>query len=81
MRNYQCRGKSYQPSRRRVRITLTERLIILHITKTESDNCFIIHLSLFPRAIDAFRPRKCLKRKMHNMKQKYRKNVVAMPNH
>ena len=24
-------------------ITLTETLIILHITKTESDNCFIIH--------------------------------------
>ena len=24
-------------------ITLTETLIILHITKTESNNCFIIH--------------------------------------
>ena len=37
----------------------------LHITKTESDNCFILYiLSLFPRAIDAFRPRKSLKRKM-----------------
>ena len=24
-------------------ITLTETLIILHITKTESKNCFIIH--------------------------------------
>ena len=24
-------------------ITLTETLVILHITKTESDNCFIIY--------------------------------------
>ena len=27
----------------RVMITLTETLIILDITKTESNNCFIIH--------------------------------------
>ena len=33
MQNYQSRGS----------ITLTETLIILHITKTESNNCFIIH--------------------------------------
>ena len=31
MRNYQGRGKRYQ-------------LIILHIAKTEFNNCFIIHL-------------------------------------
>ena len=30
-------------SRRLRLITLTETLIILDITKTESDNCFIIH--------------------------------------
>ena len=30
-------------SRRLRLITLTETLIILHITKTESNNCFIIH--------------------------------------
>ena len=30
-----------------VRVTLTETLIILHITKTESDNCFIIHCKSF----------------------------------
>ena len=29
MQNYQCRGKSY------------ETLIILHITKNKSNNCFI----------------------------------------
>ena len=26
-------------------LTLTETLIILHITKTESNNCFIIHFN------------------------------------
>ena len=36
MRNYQCEPKARQ-------ITLTESLIILHITKTESNNCFSIH--------------------------------------
>ena len=28
-----------------VRVTLTETLIILDIKKTESNNCFIIHLT------------------------------------
>ena len=37
MLNYQCLGKSYQP---RLRLgTLTSTLIILHITKTSSNNC------------------------------------------
>ena len=35
------RGKCYQPSRRPRLITLTETLIILDITKTESNNRFI----------------------------------------
>ena len=39
----QDRGKHYQPSRRPRLITLTKTLIILDITKTESNNCFIIH--------------------------------------
>ena len=39
----QGRGKCYQPSRRPRLITLTETLIILDITKTEFNNCFIIH--------------------------------------
>ena len=39
--NVEVRVITYQPSRSR--LTLTETLIILHITKTESDNCFIIH--------------------------------------
>ena len=43
IRNNQCRGKCYQPSRRPRLITLIEFLIILDITKTESNNCFIIH--------------------------------------
>ena len=36
MQNYQGRGKCYL-------ITLTETLISPHITKTEFNNCFIIH--------------------------------------
>ena len=43
IRNNQGRGKCYQPSRRPRLITLTETLIIPDITKTESNNCFIIH--------------------------------------
>ena len=44
IRNNQGRGKSYQPSRRQLRlIILTETLFIQDITKTESYNCFIIH--------------------------------------
>ena len=39
----QDRGKYYQPSRRPTLITLAETLIIPDITKTESNNCFIIH--------------------------------------
>ena len=42
IRNNQDRGKYYQPSRRPRLITLTETLIIPDITKTESNNCFII---------------------------------------
>ena len=34
-------------------ITLTETLIILHITKTESNNCFIIHFK--PKIINMAR--------------------------
>jgi hypothetical protein len=45
MRNYQGRGKSYEAKARL--ITLTE--IILHITKTEFNNCFIIHLFVLNR--------------------------------
>ena len=41
MRTYQGRGK--RP------ITLTETLIILHIAKTEFNNCFIIHLFVLNR--------------------------------
>ena len=37
------RGKCYQPSPRPRLITLTETLIIKDITKTESNNCFIVH--------------------------------------
>ena len=37
------RGKCYQPSRRPRLITLTETLIIQDVTKTESNNRFIIH--------------------------------------
>ena len=40
MLNYQCRGKSYYMQNYQC---LTSTLIILHITKTESNNCFIIH--------------------------------------
>ena len=37
-------GVTDQPKPRRLRlITLTETLIILDITKTESNNCFIIY--------------------------------------
>ena len=36
MQNYQCLGKSYQ-------ITLTSTLIILHITKTSSNNCLLLY--------------------------------------
>ena len=36
-----CRIKVPKPKARL--ITLTETLIILHITKAESNNCFIIH--------------------------------------
>ena len=39
MRNNQGRNKCYQPKP----ITLTETLIFPDITKTESNNCFIIH--------------------------------------
>ena len=42
MRNYQRRGKAEAEPKAR-QITLTETLIIPHITKTESDNYFIIH--------------------------------------
>ena len=35
MQNYQRRSKSYY--------TPTETLMIRHITKTESNNCFIVH--------------------------------------
>ena len=42
MQNYQCRGKNYQcPAEGETDNYLTETLIILHITKTESNNCFI----------------------------------------
>ena len=34
---------SYQPSQRPRLITLTDTLIIQDITKTKSNNCFIIH--------------------------------------
>ena len=37
MQNYQCLGKSYQPRQSARLITLISTLIILHITKTESD--------------------------------------------
>ena len=43
IRNNQGRGECYQPSRKPKLITLTEALIIQDITKTESNNCFIIH--------------------------------------
>ena len=43
IRNNQGRSKFYQPSRRPRLITLTETLISQDITKTESNNCFIIH--------------------------------------
>ena len=33
----------FQPSRKPRLITLTETLIIQDITKTESNNCFIVH--------------------------------------
>ena len=36
------RGKSYVTLTETL-ITLNETLIILHITKTESNNCFIMH--------------------------------------
>ena len=39
MPNYQCLGKSYQPRLSARLITLTSTLIILHITKTSSNNC------------------------------------------
>ena len=39
MQNYQCLGKSYQPKPKARLITLTETLIILHVTKTSSNNC------------------------------------------
>ena len=47
MRNDQCRGKSLSAEPKASQITLTKTLIILHITKTESDNCFIIHCKSF----------------------------------
>ena len=43
MQKYQCGGKIYQLSRRR---GITEVLIIWYITKTESNNCFIIDFKL-----------------------------------
>ena len=43
MRNNQGRGKCYQPKPKAEAIALTETLIISDITKTESNNCFIIH--------------------------------------
>ena len=39
----QGHGKCCQPSRMPRLITLTKTLIILYITKAESNNCFIIH--------------------------------------
>lgn len=40
--NNQGQGKCYQPSQRPWLMTLTETLIILGVTKTESNNRFII---------------------------------------
>ena len=37
------RGMCYQPSQRPRLITIAEALIIPDITKTESNNCFIVH--------------------------------------
>jgi hypothetical protein len=42
MQNYQGWGKPYL-------ITLTETLIILHIARTEFNNCFMIHLFVLNR--------------------------------
>jgi hypothetical protein len=49
MRNYQGRDKRYAAEPKARLITLTETLIILHIAKTEFNNCFIIHLFLLNR--------------------------------
>ena len=43
IQNNQGLGNGYQPKPKLRVITLTETLIILDITKTESNNCFIIH--------------------------------------
>ena len=40
MQNYQCLGKSYQP-RLRLAGNSYSTLIILHITKTSSNNCLL----------------------------------------
>ena len=46
IRNNQGRGKCYQPTRRPRLITLTETLIIYDITKTESNNFFLLYFVL-----------------------------------
>ena len=43
IRNFQGRGKRYKPSQSPKLITLTETLIIPDITKSESNNCFLIN--------------------------------------
>ena len=55
IQNNQGLGKGYQPWLRLITLTLT--LIILDITKTESNNCFIIHSKYFPvfKGVSPFR--------------------------
>ena len=43
MQNNQGRGKGYQRKAKAETENITETLIILDITKTSSNNCFIIH--------------------------------------
>ena len=43
IRNFQGRGKRYKPSQSPKLITLTETFIIPDITKSESNNCFLIN--------------------------------------
>ena len=43
MRNYQVRGKCLSAELKARLITLTKTLTIPHNTKTEFNNCFIIH--------------------------------------
>ena len=42
IQNNQGRDRGYQPKPRLRLITLSETLIILNITKTESNNCFTL---------------------------------------